>query len=120
MGIDRNLILILSLAFIVIWVIVKRNRGGTKKSRSGNSGVELTRRVEAWFGMARERTALMDADVRTEREDQWNAKPLSERLEMTNQFLRQQFGEDAVGIYRDEEKLEIGLAWYEGGRDADS
>lgn len=120
MGIDRDLILILSVAFIVIWVIVKRNRGGTKKSSGGNSGVELTRRVEAWFGMARERTALMDADVRIEREDRWNAKPLSERIEMTNQFLRQQFGEDAVGIYRDEEKLEIGLAWYQGRGDVAS
>ena len=109
---DRGLIIILSVAFIVVWMLGKRFLG-RGKSRD-NQATEITSRVETWFGIAQEQVALMDKAVRVDREGKWNALTKSERLELTDQFLIRHFGEHAPSLYRTEERLRVGAVWYVG------
>lgn len=109
---DRTTIVLLSLGFIVVWMLGKRFLGKSKSETSSTPGTEIMRQVESWFGIAQEQVSLMDKTVRAERETEWDAKPESERLEMTNEFLSRHFDESTVKLYRDEEKLRIGSTWY--------
>ena len=109
---DRGLIIILSVAFIVIWMLRERFLGRGKSRDS--QATEITSRVETWFGIAHEQVALMDKTVRVDREGKWNALTKSERVEMTDQFLIRHLGERARTLYRTDEKLRIGAAWYVG------
>ena len=120
MEIDRTTILIISLVIIVVWMVGKRYLGRKKKPTSAVTGPDLLTRVETWYGKAKEHVDLMEEEERKEREAQWQAKPEAERLELINQFLKQQFSESVPGLYRDEEKLQIGTVWYVGGYGPDT
>ena len=113
---NRGLIIILSVAFIVVWMLGKWLLGrGRNRENSAN---DITSKVETWFGIAQEQLSLMDAAVRAEREGRWNALSRSERVELTDQFLIRHFGERAPSLYRTEEKLRVGAVWYVGTGDS--
>ena len=114
---DRGLIIILSIAFIVVWMLGKRFLGRSKTPPS-NPDTELMRQVEAWFGVAQEQVAFMDEAPRSKREDEWNAMPVERRLELTNNFMTRHFSPRILVLYRDEERLRIGLVHQQqSGRD---
>lgn len=109
---DRGLIIVLSVAFIVVWMLGKRLLG--KNKNRTNPANDVLNQVEIWLGIAQEQVALMDKSVRARREEKWNTLPTAERVELTDQFLIRHFGNRARDLYRTDEKLRIGAVWYFG------
>lgn len=107
---DRTLIIILCVAFIVVWMLGKRFFGKKKEPQSGAN--ELMRQVETWYSVVQEQVALMDESLRAEREAEWNALPEAERIQMANDFFTRHFGEQSVAVYSTEEKLRVSSAWF--------
>ena len=109
---ERGLIIILSVVFIVIWMLGKRflKRNKTRE----NPATDILNQVETWYGVAQEQVALMDRSARARREEKWSALPMEERVELTDQFLTRRFGNSARDLYRADEKLRIGAVWYVG------
>ena len=107
---DRTLIIILCVAFIVVWMLGKKYFGKKKEPEGGAN--DLMRKVESWYSVVQEQVAFMDEATRSQRETEWNALPEAERIRMSNEFFISHFGDQSVSIYNTEEKLRVSAAWF--------
>lgn len=112
MELDRTLVIIVCVSFIVIWTLGKRFLGKAKRSRSGAN--DTAGRIESWYSTARDQLEMIDSGIRSARKAEWEALSEAEQLEVTNRFLSRYFGANANRIFTSEETLRIGAVYYEG------
>jgi hypothetical protein len=66
--------------------------------------------VENWYATTMDAVENMDESLRAEKEADWEAKSDAEKLEYGENFLREQFGQQAVDGYNRKQRQKIGLA----------
>jgi hypothetical protein len=108
--IPREYIIIGSVAFIVIWMVVRWLR--SRKKQTKQSAEPALDDVNRWYGSTREKIALMEREDIKKREEQWEALPREEKLELSDSFLRDRFGPRIDGKFSAEEKLTLGRTYY--------
>lgn len=113
---DRSTIFLISIAIIVVWMLARRLLGkGNSGENSDDVGKpRLTVRVNEWYQMAQDQLAQIDDEVREERSEAWKQKSPAEQLALANGFLAEHFGNEALRIYTEREKIRIASVWYIG------
>ena len=107
----RNLIIIGSIAFIVVWVLVRWLRSRKTQSK-GQSAEPALDDVNRWYGSAREKLLLMEKEEVKRREALWDALSREEKLQESIGFLRDRFGPRVDGKFTAEEQLTLGRVYY--------
>lgn len=111
---ERSTIILICLAFIVVWMLGKRFLANRQQTGTVGSEPDLMKQVDAWFSVAQEQIGLLEETARADREATWDAMDRVRQLEITDEFLSHHFGEAACKLYRDEEKLRIGSVYFIG------
>jgi hypothetical protein len=106
---SRLQIVIASVAFIVVWVAVKWMRDRARRGAATPKTFELDE-VNRWYAAARETIASLEPEERVRREARWEAFSKSEKLALTEEFLRGRFGQSAPRAFTRDEKLALGKA----------
>ncbi len=108
---ERWQIVVLCVIGAVVWMLFKkfRNRGKEQKTDSNPTS---TSDVESWFSKAQDRLAVMDEDMRQEKESEWSQLPPEEQLKISDSFMLNNFGDRVARSYSDEEKVKVGKAHY--------
>ena len=120
MELDRTTIILLCIAFIVVWVVFKRF---TQKPQQPQDP-QQQRRVAAappgdgrfdldkWFGRAQDVIGVMDDTRRTELEDQWREMDEERQLVLADEFLRRNGVEAEAAKLSVDERRRVGWAYY--------
>ncbi|MBN1686013.1 MAG: hypothetical protein JW852_05125 [Spirochaetales bacterium] len=95
------------------WYLYKRF---VKKERPWREGYRPPQpEVENWYSQTMATIDDMDESARAEKEAAWNTMPEKDRLEFSEKFLRDEFGQQAVMGYNRKQRLQIGLARFTQG-----
>lgn len=111
MELDRELLIIVSVSFIVLWVLGKRLLG---RNRGSGQSATTHQKVETWYRQARDQLELIDEELRAARSQRWDSLSRDEQLSRTDAFLRGYFGREPASYYTAEERLQIGKVWFTG------
>ena len=118
---DRPTIILLCIAFIVVWVVFKRF---TQKPQQPQDPQQQQRRAAAappgdgrfdldkWFGRAQDVIGVMDDTRRTELEDQWREMDEERQLVLADEFLRRNGVEAEAAKLSVDERRRVGWAYY--------
>ena len=105
---ERWQIIVLCLAFIVVWMLGKKLFKKPDAEETGKTRGLSDGDVEAWFSTAQERTAFADEETRKLRAASWAALSEIEQLQLSEDFIAATFGAETSEGYSGEEKLRIG------------
>ena len=107
---ERWQLIIIVLIATTAWFIYKRYV--KKEPMWGESYRPPQPEVENWYATTMDVVDNMEDSLRAEREAVWNAKSDSEKLAYGENFLREQFGQQAVEGYNRKQRQKIGLAHF--------
>jgi len=71
--------------------------------------------VEKWFATTMDAVDNMDEALRNEKETVWDKKSENEKLEYSENFIRNKFGQKAIEGYTRKQRIKIGLAHFLSG-----
>ena len=107
---DRWQIIIIAVIASVAWMVYKRVTGRNKDTSSRE--IPMRQSADAWYRVAQEKVADLDAATKAEREDRWAKMEKDEQLTFCDDFLEKTFGGAAKARYSSEEKLQLGKTKY--------
>ena len=68
--------------------------------------------VENWYNQTMATVDDMDEDARNEKEAAWDKMTDSEKLQFSEKFMRDKFGQKAIEGYNRKQRIQIGLAQF--------
>jgi hypothetical protein len=105
---DRWQIILLCLAFIVVWMLGKKLFRKPDPAKTGKAQGPSDSQVESWFGTAQERAAFADQETTKRRVATWTGLSEQAQLQLADDFMTSTFGAETTESYSREERLRIG------------
>ena len=106
--IERWHIIVLCLAFIVVWMLGKKLFRKPDVEETKKAPGLSDAKVESWFSAAQERAAFAEEQTRELRAASWGGLSEPQQLSLAEDFLAATFGAETPETYSSEEKLRIG------------
>lgn len=114
---ERSTIIILCVAFIIFWMLVKRLAKRPKRPlvRNRISKQEQQFDLDRWFGKAQDIIGLMASDQREKLESEWRDMGIDKQLVLADEFLRKSNSTGGKDQLSSNERLRVGWAYFVSG-----
>ena len=105
---ERWQLIVIVVVASAAWFLYKRY---VKKEPIWGEGMRPPQpEVENWYAVTMDAVDNMDEALRSEREAEWDAKSDEEKLKFAEEFMREEFGQQAIEGYNRKQRMKIGLA----------
>ncbi len=114
MELDRTTIILLCIAFIVVWVVFKRftRKPQQPKQTAAVAAGEQRFDLDKWFGRAQDVIGVMDGARREQREEQWRQMDEERQLVLADEFLRRNDAATEAAKLSVDERRRVGWAYF--------
>lgn len=105
---ERWQLIVIVVVASAAWFLYKRY---VKKEPIWGEGMRPPQpEVENWYAVTMDAVDNMDEALRSEREAEWDAKSDEEKLKFAQEFMKKEFGQQAVDGYNRKQRMKIGMA----------
>lgn len=118
---ERSTIIILCVAFIIFWMLVKRLAKRPKKPlvRNRIEKQEHQFNLDTWFGKAQDVIGLMASDQREKLESKWRDMGPEKQRVLADEFLRKSNSTGGQDQLSSDERLRVGWAYFVSGLESE-
>lgn len=107
---DRWQLIIIVVIATTAWFVYKKYV--KKEPIWGESYRPPQPEVENWYATVMDVVDNLDESLRANKEAAWGEKSDNEKLEYSEKFMREKFGQSAVDSYTRKQRMKIGLAHF--------